>query len=436
MLYQPVQKLTFHCWRRIGITLFEACLNFAGGTHMRLSHMGFWLAFLFTSQVASPVLSDGLTLAPGDVVELSVFARPDISRTYRVRSDGSVSLHLIGALQAKGLEPSELEAVLETRLSETLEEPISATLEVVTWRPVTVSGDVASPGSVGFLPGTDVRMALAQAGGVLNGLDLLGQDVSVRMNVQTAVGDVAELKAKLANLIVVRDQLQRHSSSTAPTEPIAEISVLNDLIEAEVADRLIAAQETFHVINKEEFVLNQLAEEDQLALASFEAETFSNRQKVIADQLVLANEELASQEQLLARGITLADRIFNLRQSSAQLRGEELEAVALQAGAAQRVEQLEASISLAELRQERDIARRLAELEGTILEVSTQLDQARAFVVSFGGAAMLEDGEEPSEVFTIFRRTDEGVTELAAEKNTLLKPGDVLDVSANSAVPG
>ena len=53
-----------------------------------------------------------------DVLDISVWKNPELSRTVPVRPDGKVSLPLVNDIQAAGLTPSRLRQELTRRLSE------------------------------------------------------------------------------------------------------------------------------------------------------------------------------------------------------------------------------------------------------------------------------------------------------------------------------
>jgi polysaccharide export outer membrane protein len=62
-------------------------------------------------------------IGPEDVLDISVWKNPDLSRTVPVRPDGKVSLPLVNDIQAAGLTPSALREELTTRLSEYVPSP-------------------------------------------------------------------------------------------------------------------------------------------------------------------------------------------------------------------------------------------------------------------------------------------------------------------------
>ena len=57
-------------------------------------------------------------VSPGDLLEIDVFEVKELTRTIRVRSNGFISLPLIGSINVQGLTERELELTLEGLLEE------------------------------------------------------------------------------------------------------------------------------------------------------------------------------------------------------------------------------------------------------------------------------------------------------------------------------
>jgi polysaccharide export outer membrane protein len=60
----------------------------------------------------------GYKIGPEDVLDISVWKSPELSRSVPVRPDGKVSLPLVNDIKAAGLTPEQLRQELTTRLSE------------------------------------------------------------------------------------------------------------------------------------------------------------------------------------------------------------------------------------------------------------------------------------------------------------------------------
>jgi polysaccharide export outer membrane protein len=111
-------------------------------------------------------------LGPGDVLEVSVWGFPDLTRTVAVRPDGRISLPLVGEVQAAGRTADELQRELTRRFALYVRNPQVAVI-VREFRRVRVSvlGQVGRPGTFELLPPVRVLDALSSAGGLLESAD-------------------------------------------------------------------------------------------------------------------------------------------------------------------------------------------------------------------------------------------------------------------------
>ncbi|HUJ26131.1 MAG TPA: polysaccharide biosynthesis/export family protein [Myxococcales bacterium] len=121
----------------------------------------------------APVEDDGVQqmsefrLSREDVVEVSVWKEPELSRTVPIRPDGKITLPLIGDVQAEGLKPQELEANVQKSLSGLVRDPrVTVIVHDVNGAKVFVTGMVAHPGAFPLRSQMNVLQALAVAGGL------------------------------------------------------------------------------------------------------------------------------------------------------------------------------------------------------------------------------------------------------------------------------
>ncbi len=102
----------------------------------------------------------------GDVLAISVWKQPDLSRSVPVRSDGKVSLPLIGEITAAGQTPAKLEQELTSKFQPYLAEPeVTVIVEQINSEKFNILGRVAKPGSYLLVNPTTVLDAIALAGG-------------------------------------------------------------------------------------------------------------------------------------------------------------------------------------------------------------------------------------------------------------------------------
>lgn len=105
------------------------------------------------------------SLASGDRLRIIVFGQDSLSNVYAVDGAGRIALPLIGSIDALGHTTSQLERMIESRLrGGYLREP-KVTVEIDSYRPFYVLGEVASSGQFPFVNGMTVQTAVAIAGG-------------------------------------------------------------------------------------------------------------------------------------------------------------------------------------------------------------------------------------------------------------------------------
>jgi len=104
-------------------------------------------------------------LGPGDKVSVKVFNQPDLSGDFEIGSTGQLSIPLLGQIDAASRTVTELQHDLEQSLSKNFLVNPKVSVQVITYRPFFILGQVNKPGSYPFQAGINVRMAVAIAGG-------------------------------------------------------------------------------------------------------------------------------------------------------------------------------------------------------------------------------------------------------------------------------
>jgi polysaccharide export outer membrane protein len=105
------------------------------------------------------------TLDSGDRLRIVVFGQDAISNNYTVDAQGQVSLPLVGAVEARGLTTAQLSSAIAGRLKSGFVRDPSVAVEIETYRPFFVLGEVTFPGQYPYVPNMTVENAIAIAGG-------------------------------------------------------------------------------------------------------------------------------------------------------------------------------------------------------------------------------------------------------------------------------
>jgi polysaccharide export outer membrane protein len=106
-------------------------------------------------------------IGPQDVLQITVWKEPEMSMSsVPVRPDGNISLPLLNDIQAAGLTPIQLSAVLAQKLQKLVQDPkVTTVVTAVNSKRIFVLGEVMKPGPIAMLPEMNVLQALSIAGG-------------------------------------------------------------------------------------------------------------------------------------------------------------------------------------------------------------------------------------------------------------------------------
>ena len=105
-------------------------------------------------------------LGPGDRVRVLVYGDKELSDIFAIGDDGLISLPLAGSVVASGRTPSALADEIAATLTQRgmIKDP-SVAVEVTTYRPIFILGEVIRPGQYPYEPGMTVIAAVSLAGG-------------------------------------------------------------------------------------------------------------------------------------------------------------------------------------------------------------------------------------------------------------------------------
>ncbi|MGB8523694.1 MAG: polysaccharide biosynthesis/export family protein [Candidatus Acidiferrales bacterium] len=101
-----------------------------------------------------------------DVLDVSVWKEPEVSRVVPVRPDGKISLPLLNDVQAAGLTPSQLAAQITVSLKKFVTSPqVTVIVTTINSQRIYIIGEVTRPGAFPMLPEMNVLQGLSSAGG-------------------------------------------------------------------------------------------------------------------------------------------------------------------------------------------------------------------------------------------------------------------------------
>ncbi len=150
---------------------------------------------------------EAYVLGPGDKLRITIFGNEDISGDFEIDSSGQIAMPLIQKIPVTGLTVIELEDEIFHRLSPDFVKNPRITIDILSYRPFYIFGEVQRPGSYPYVAGLTVVNAVAVAGGftyradkddiVINrGTGERRKVLKVGRNDAVLPGDVVEVKER------------------------------------------------------------------------------------------------------------------------------------------------------------------------------------------------------------------------------------------------
>jgi len=139
--------------------------------------MRFWsIVFLVVFFMVTPVgaqeerkvESAGYQVGIGDVIEITAFQEDEITGEFLVEASGAITFPLLGPVPVAGMTPASISAVLEELLERDFYVDVQLKVKVETFasQPVTLLGEVQSPGTYYLEGRTTLTDLLSKAGGL------------------------------------------------------------------------------------------------------------------------------------------------------------------------------------------------------------------------------------------------------------------------------
>ncbi|HEY1799732.1 MAG TPA: polysaccharide biosynthesis/export family protein [Terriglobales bacterium] len=105
-------------------------------------------------------------IGASDMLSINVWKEPDVTRIIPVRSDGKISLPLVGEIQASGRTPMQLEQEITSKLKAYISDPeVTVMVQESKSQKFNILGMITKPGSYPLVSSTTVLDAIALAGG-------------------------------------------------------------------------------------------------------------------------------------------------------------------------------------------------------------------------------------------------------------------------------
>ncbi|HEY1794634.1 MAG TPA: polysaccharide biosynthesis/export family protein [Stellaceae bacterium] len=381
---------------------------------------------------ATPSDGGGYRLGVGDELRIRVFewrsATGDVHQwdalkgEYDVGADGSIAMPLLGALKASGLSTTQLGDEISDQLQSRLKLSIrpQASVDIVQYRPFYISGDVNKPGQYPYQPSLTVLQAISIAGG------------RYRVNdpglVLTATGDLQVNRLDYTRLLARGARLRAEiADAAAMTLPPELRRLQNDPAVAQMIQReaaLFAAHRD--ALAAETDALNQLK-----SMLNGEVASLQSKMKNMDQQLTLMNQELSSTSTLVQRGLAVAPRVYELRQTELETEGRRLDLDTAMLRAKEDVAKADQSLIQLRDKTRNQMQDDLAEVEQKLRDTSARM--ANEMTIAGSETARAENGggaggEEAPPTCVILRKSDGRSERIQGDEDTVLAPGDTIRI--------
>ncbi|MGH6777521.1 MAG: polysaccharide biosynthesis/export family protein [Bradyrhizobium sp.] len=353
--------------------------------------------------------------------------RPELSGDYTIEGDGTITVPLLGSVQAAARSQQQVRVALAEAFEKLLGRKAIVDVMLQARSPIYVLGPVKRPGSFSYVPGMTVLYALALAGGMDRAAVEPWQKVEAIRTIEKRRGAVESMLKLIARDAVLRAE----RDGTAPKPP----HQLTNLVGATEANTLVD---------------EQTDQRKAIAMARKNREQVADAAVQSAKQDLNMYTHTNSLNQLVK---TRRDRLDNIRLLVAR---NILSKVSL--------DQAEAELSDAEQRRQdafnqySTAKQRLATLEAQALQIrSDQTNDLEAEIVATKGQivndrrefatsdevlgalpatrADLTSSESRTMTYRIVRQTPGGPVEIDATGMTVLKPGDLVQVVGGASEP-
>ena len=182
----------------------------------------------------APARAEGAyTIGPDDVLAVSVWEHPELSRTVAVHTDGMITVPPLGDLQAAGKTTEVLARELESRIYNTLRLTTQVTITVVAFnsQKIFLAGQVNNPGKFSFETIPNLVDLLGMTGGINPQADLSqvrilrrkdGGNESFTVDLSQAVqtGDLSNVPALQSGDLVVVPSAASAGGSVGGGSPV------------------------------------------------------------------------------------------------------------------------------------------------------------------------------------------------------------------------
>src|SRR5262245_56668019 len=372
-------------------------------------------------------LSKDYRLAPGDRLTIAVYDQPQLSGQFIVDGGGGILLPLAGAVSLNGLTLAEAQKLIQDRFADGVLVQPAVSVRIVDFRPIFVTGKVRKPGSYRFVIGQSVKAAVAAAGGE-------GEPIDLNLNGAlsdfiTAEQRVRQLEADHTTLLIRKARLEAQRDGQENFVMPMLVGLNDRSVDFDVT--YSAENDTFSRLGAMYHSQIQTLQ-DQRPRIEAEIRAVNAQADREKEHLGIVNGHIVDLEHLFSKGLLRKDVLLNEQIQRTMVEGQVANSEAQLARLRQNMGELE--VKLGDLKSV-SLRQTLTELQATsqlLREAETSLGPARRLLeVKARGIGVDDDAEY---TIRVSRVEDGGLTTFDATEETMLSPGDVVEVKLKRRV--
>jgi polysaccharide export outer membrane protein len=368
-----------------------------------------------------------IQVTTADRLSLRFHGQADLTGEYRVSPDGTLSVPVIGRIDVADMSLAQLEQELTQRVTEFTSRVTYVTAEIISYRPLFVTGFVSKPGAVEWHPGITVLQAEALVGGLYRAPEEANNKERI-----SGVEAVRLLRTGREEKKLLLASLARLKAEKAGNAQVEVPPALVELAGEAGARSLIEGQQSYLNSRRTGLEKKKAALERSANLAGDELDALQEQAARVNEQLQMRRDMHEKLAGLLQKGLVPRERALE-----SEIKIAELEEKATNVAVARaRVQSTAAMLKQEAVALEEDraagIDAEIARLEGELAKTSIDVDAATNTYDRLAAEAVRVAATPLRRMvtkYTIVRRSKTGEQRAPVQTSSYLLPGDVLLVA-------
>jgi polysaccharide biosynthesis/export protein len=369
-------------------------------------------------------------LAPGDRLTLVVYDQPQLSGEFIVDGGGGILLPVAGGVTLSGLTLAEAQKLIEERFADGVLVQPSVSLRIKEHRPIFVTGQVKKPGNYPYIFGLSVKAAIASAGGE-------GQSLEQPFN--TAASDFIAAQQRVRQLESDQTVLLMRKARLEAQRDARDNFVLPLLVGFNRRnvdfDRAYAAEnDTF----------SRLADSHRRQIEALQGQRPRIQEEIDAvnsqiarqrDRLDIVTDRLTDLDKLFGKGLLRKEVLINQQIEKSLVEAQLSNLEAQVAHLRQNMGELDFKLGDVKATHEKQTLIELQDASQRLAEIENSIGPARK-LLEVKSEAVDSESEESNYNIMISRVRDGRLVTSEATAETMLSPGDVVEVKRKRRDPG